>query len=65
VLSGTRDIVYADASRLLRLAAASGRPLDYHEAHEKLHVYPLLPIPEAREARRVITDAMLRVEEQA
>ena len=27
-----------------------------------LHVYPLLPIPEAREARRVITAAMLKVE---
>lgn len=61
LLSGTRDIVNADAARLVRLAAASGHPLDYHEAPEMLHVYPLLPIPEAREARRVITEAMLTV----
>ncbi len=61
LFSGTRDIVNADASRLVRLAAASGHPLDYHEAPEMLHVYPLLPIPEAREARRVITAAMLKV----
>jgi len=64
LLSGTRDIVNADASRLVRLAAESGHPLDYHEAPEMLHVYPLLPIPEAREARRVITDALRRVDVQ-
>jgi acetyl esterase/lipase len=62
LLSGTRDIVNADAVRLVRLAAASGHPLDYHEAPEMLHVYPLLPIPEAREARRVITRAIVKTD---
>lgn len=58
VFSGTRDILNADAHRLVEKAAACGAPLDYHEEAEMLHVYPLLPIPEARPARAVIRSAI-------
>ena len=37
-----------------RKARAAGFPLDYHEAPGMLHVYPLLPIPEANGARAVM-----------
>lgn len=54
MFSGTRDILNADARRLVRKAAAAHLQLDYHEAPGCLHDYPLLPIPEAREARAVM-----------
>lgn len=58
MLSGTRDILNADARRFDQLAASSGVDLDYHEAEGMLHVYPLLPIPEARQAREIIAAAL-------
>lgn len=54
LFSGTRDVLNCDARRLVRKAAEGHLPLDYHEAPEMLHVYPLLPIPEAREAQAVM-----------
>lgn len=60
MFSGTRDILNADAHRLVARAAEAGLPLDYHEVPEMIHVYPLLPIREAREARAVIRAAMPR-----
>lgn len=59
MLSGTRDILNADAQRLVRRARAENIPLDYHEAAEMIHVWVLLPIPEARTARAVIVGAMV------
>ncbi len=60
MLSGTRDILNADARRLVRRARAENIPLDYHEATDMIHVWVLLPIPEARSARAVIAAALLR-----
>ena len=54
LFSGTRDIINADARSLVRKARAAHFPLDYHEAPGMLHVYPLLPVPEANEARAVM-----------
>lgn len=54
LFSGTRDMLNADATRLVALAASVGHELDYHEAAGMIHVYPLLPIPEARPARAVM-----------
>jgi acetyl esterase/lipase len=59
LFSGTRDMLNADATRLVALAASVGHPLDYHEAPGMIHVYPLLPIPEAKPAREVMR-AVLR-----
>ncbi|CAN5265178.1 alpha/beta hydrolase fold domain-containing protein [soil metagenome] len=58
MFSGTRDILNADARRLVARAKEEGLKLDYHEAREMIHVYPLLPIREAGEARAVIRAAM-------
>jgi len=58
--SGTRDMLNADARRLVALAAAVGHPLEYHEVPGMIHVYPLLPIPEATEARRTMVAFMTR-----
>ncbi|WP_072803322.1 alpha/beta hydrolase fold domain-containing protein [Rhodococcoides yunnanense] len=60
MFSGTRDIANADARALVRLAAAAGTTIDYHEERGMLHVYPLLPIPEGRRARRHIADIITR-----
>jgi monoterpene epsilon-lactone hydrolase len=58
MFSGTRDILNADAQRLVRRATDEGLRLDYVEGAQMIHVWPLLPIPEARAARRLIVGAM-------
>ena len=60
MLSGTRDMLNADAHRLVEKAAATAHPLEYHEVAGMIHVYPLLPIPEARVAREQIREFMTR-----
>ncbi|WP_254699019.1 alpha/beta hydrolase fold domain-containing protein [Rhodococcus sp. SGAir0479] len=54
LFTGTRDILNVDARRFRPLAAAAGVSLDFHEAQEMIHVYPLLPIPEGKKARTVL-----------
>jgi acetyl esterase/lipase len=54
LFSGTRDVLNADARQLVSKAAEAQVPLDYHEAPGLCHVYPLLPIREAREAQAVM-----------
>jgi acetyl esterase/lipase len=58
LFSGTHDIINADARSLVRKARAADFPLDYHEAPGMLHVYPLLPVPEANAARAVMEKAL-------
>ncbi|MCU1508013.1 MAG: alpha/beta hydrolase [Glaciihabitans sp.] len=58
MFSGTRDILNADAQRLVRRAVDEGLRLDFVEGPGMIHVWPLLPIPEARVARQVIREAM-------
>jgi acetyl esterase/lipase len=55
ILVGTRDITVPDC-RALRDRMPSGAPLTYHEAPGALHVYPLLPVPEAKPGRQAIVD---------
>jgi acetyl esterase/lipase len=50
VLCGTHDILLADARRLAERAAAEGVDVEYHEEPRLMHVYPLMPFPEARRA---------------
>jgi len=57
---GTRDILIADARRFAARASEAGLTLDYYEAPGMIHVYPLLPIPEGREARALIAGALGR-----
>ena len=49
---GDRDIFVADCRRL-RDSIGTGR-ITYHEQPGAIHVYPLLPVPEARAARRAL-----------
>lgn len=58
VFTGTRDLVHADALRLRDRAQKEGIALDFHVGEGMIHDYPLLPIPEAAEARSVIERAI-------
>lgn len=56
LFSGTRDILHPDARLFVGLGHAAGVDIDYHEGPGLVHVYPLTPTPEGREARRLIVD---------
>lgn len=58
ILVGTRDITLPDC-RLLRDRLPSTVPLTYHEEPGAVHVYPLLPVPEARPGRQAIIDHIM------
>lgn len=58
MFSGTRDILNADAERLVALAEKSGHPLDYFEGAGMIHNYPILPMPEGTAARKLIVAAL-------
>ncbi len=58
VFSGTRDLLWHDTVRLRDRAAAEGVSVDYHEGAGLIHVFPILPLPEARWARRVMVSSM-------
>ncbi|OBK95515.1 esterase [Mycobacterium asiaticum] len=60
IFTGTRDILNPDARLLAEKAAAAGVDVDFHEEPALLHVYPLMPIPEARAARAVIVESLTR-----
>lgn len=60
VFSGTRDLLNPDTRLFVQRAAEEGADIEYHEQHGHLHVYPLLPTPEGREARRNIVSAVRR-----
>jgi acetyl esterase/lipase len=47
---GTRDLLHPQSVALVAAARAAGAPLTYVEGAGLLHVYPILPIPEARAA---------------
>ncbi len=50
VLCGTRDLLLPQSRALVAAANAADTPATYVEEPGLLHVYPLLPIPEARRA---------------
>jgi len=58
VFSGTRDLLNPDTRLFVQRANEEGAHIEYHEQHGHLHVYPLLPTPEGREARRKIVSAV-------
>lgn len=58
LFSGTRDILNADAHRLVARAAREGLELDFHEGRGMIHNYPILPMPEGDAARAVIARAL-------
>ncbi len=56
MLCGTRDLLVPGCRLLARRAADADWDLTYVEQPDLLHVYPLLPVPEARAARRTILE---------
>ncbi|HTY26769.1 MAG TPA: alpha/beta hydrolase [Mycobacterium sp.] len=58
VFSGTRDILNPDARLFTDKAREAGVDVDYVQGDGMIHVYPLLPIPEGRAARRRVVDAI-------
>lgn len=54
VFVGTRDITDPDCELLVSKAKAAGVHTEFHQAPGMVHVYPLLPIPEGRAARRAM-----------
>lgn len=58
VFSGTRDILNPDIRLLVQKARAAGVPVDFHERVGLVHVYPLTPTPEGREARGIIVERL-------
>lgn len=60
VLCGTRDLLVPQVREAVRRAGAAGVQVTYREEHGLLHVYPLLPIPEARPALREVVEFLGR-----
>lgn len=60
---GTKEIFLADARAFRELAAGAGMRLRYEETADMVHVFPILPIPEAERLRSAIVEeasALLR-----
>lgn len=55
LFSGTRDILNADAHRLV---ARAGSQVTFHEAPGMVHNYPIMPMPEGDAARAIIVKAL-------
>jgi epsilon-lactone hydrolase len=56
VLCGTRDLLLPQVRETVRRARAAGVAVRYREEQGLLHVYPVLPVPEAGPARREIAE---------
>lgn len=60
LMCGTHDMLYAGAEALAARAAAVGWPVVFEVGHGLLHVYPILPITEARGALRRVAGFIKR-----
>lgn len=58
IFSGTRDLLNPDTRIFVRAAENAGANIEYHEQPGHLHVYPFLPTPEGKRARRTIAKAV-------
>ncbi|MGA9749401.1 MAG: alpha/beta hydrolase [Nocardioides sp.] len=56
VLCGTRDLLLPQVRAAVERLRAAEVPVTYVEKSGLLHVYPVLPVPEAKAARRTIAD---------
>jgi monoterpene epsilon-lactone hydrolase len=52
VMCGTRDLLLPQVREAVRRATAAGVPVTYREEPDLIHVYPVLPVPEAKPALR-------------
>lgn len=51
MFSGTYDVAHADAEKFAQLANHAKLQLNYQKMEKMLHAYPLMPIPEGKQAR--------------
>ena len=58
VFSGTRDILQPDIRLLIDKARTAGIDVDYHEQPGLVHVYPLTPTPEGRDALALLIERL-------
>ena len=58
VFSGTRDILHPDIRLLIAKARTAGVDVDYHEQPGLVHVYPLTPTPEGRDAQDILIERL-------
>lgn len=56
VLCGTRDLLVPQVRESVRRARTAGVDVTYREEQGLLHVYPILPVPEARGALREVVE---------
>jgi epsilon-lactone hydrolase len=56
VFCGTRDTLFPQVREMVKRSGAAGVTVTYHEEADLLHVYPMLPIPEAKRARRQLAE---------
>ncbi len=56
---GTHDVLVADCRKLKAQAAAEGVEIDYHEYDEMMHVWMMLPAPEAEQAMNTIAARLM------
>jgi len=57
---GTRELILPDARRFHRIAKEQNIKINYHEYPGMNHVFPVYPIPEAKEARKIIVETILQ-----
>lgn len=65
LLGATDDILVVDARNLVARAHGQRLDVEYFEGSSMLHDFPLLPTPEGKRARRLITDFITRAGEAA
>jgi epsilon-lactone hydrolase len=56
VFCGTRDTLLPQVREMVKRSGAARVSVSYHEEAGLLHVYPMLPIPEAKRARRQLAE---------
>ena len=59
LFAGTNDIVHYDGLLFAEKARAAGSPVDLQIGQEMIHVWPILPIPEGKEAREKVAQHLL------
>jgi len=61
IFSGIRDILAPDIRLLVAKARAAGVDVDFHEQPGLVHVYPLTPTPEGRDAQDILIERLHRL----
>jgi acetyl esterase/lipase len=58
LFTGTHDLLNPDARKLKRMLDAQGTSINYYEYPSMIHIWPLYPLPEAKQAIGQIVDLL-------